>query len=154
MAFVVVGQVVLEGLGISMPAFRTAGGVVLLIIALRALLSGDEHELSREAEEGGDTPDPAVFPLAIPLIAGPGAITAVVLLTNNNQFSVLEQAETTLVLFGILALIYAVLLVAGSVQRVLGKSGIEVVGRVSGLILAALSVETILHGVGAYYSLG
>jgi multiple antibiotic resistance protein len=88
-----------------------------------------------------------VFPLATPLIAGPGGILVVVLLTDNYKYSIPEQAVTTLMLLVVMVLTCLVLLTGESIQRYLGLTGINMMSRISGLILAALSVETILDGV-------
>lgn len=155
-AFIVLGQILLEALGISLPSFSIAGGVVLLVISLRAIFEGVHDELAQEEKKAATSRggrDLAVFPLATPLIAGPGGILVVVLLTDNNRFSVPEQAVTALMLLVVLLFTYLVLRAAERVQRVLGITGISVVSRVSGLILAALSVETILDGIRETFSL-
>jgi len=153
-AFLVLGQVLLEALGISLPSFSIAGGVVLLVISLRAIFEGVHDEVAVEEKKAATgVRDLAVFPLATPLIAGPGGILVVVLLTDNNRFSWPEQTVTALMLLVVLLFTYLVLRAAESVQRVLGVTGISVVSRVSGLILAALSVETILDGIRETFSL-
>jgi multiple antibiotic resistance protein len=153
--FVVVGQVMLTGLGVTLPAFRVAGGLVLLVIALRMVLSDDDarsgsHTSGRRAGPG----DIAVFPLAMPLIAGPGAVMAAVLLTDNDAFTALEQAATAAVMVGILALTYIMLLGAETVQRYIGPTGANVLSRVLGLILAAVAAETMLEGLRAFLKRG
>lgn len=95
-----------------------------------------------------------MFPLATPLIAGPGAILAAVLLTDHTLYSVPQQVGTTLVMLGVLVLQYALLLAAGAVNRVLGETGTSVISRIMGLILAALSIETIIVGIRAAFALG
>ncbi len=129
--------------------------MVLLVISLRAIFEGVHDEVAEEEKKAatGGVRDLAVFPLATPLIAGPGGILVVVLLTDNNRFSVPEQVVTASMLLVVLLLTYLVLRAAESVQRALGVTGISVVSRVSGLILAALSVETILNGIRETFSL-
>lgn len=151
-AFIVVGQLLLEALGIGLPAFKIAGGIVLLVISVRMILEdvdetagGDDKEL--HAVSSSSIKKLAVFPLATPLIAGPGGILVVVLLTDNYKYSILEQGVTTLMLLVIMVLTCLVLLTGESIQRHLGLTGINMMSRISGLILAALSVETILDGV-------
>lgn len=96
--------------------------------------------------------DLAAFPLATPLIAGPGGILIVVVLTNNNRFDYAEQAETALVLLAVLALVYAALRSAEQVlQRPLESTGITVASRIIGPILAALSVQMALTGIDEYF---
>lgn len=151
-AFIVVGQLLLEALGIGLPAFKIAGGIVLLVISVRMILEdvdetagGDDKEL--HAVSSSSIKKLAVFPLATPLIAGPGGILVVVLLTDNYKYSILEQGVTTLMLLVIMVITCLVLLTGESIQRHLGLTGINMMSRISGLILAALSVETILDGV-------
>jgi multiple antibiotic resistance protein len=144
LAFIAIGQIVLEALGIDLASFRIAGGLVLLVIAL--------HMVLEETRINSDTDTPvrgnvAVFPLAMPFIAGPASIMAVVLLTDNNVYTVWQQAETAVLLLLVLAFTYACLVSAEFVQRVLGPTGANVVSRIMGLILAALAVQSILTGL-------
>jgi multiple antibiotic resistance protein len=144
LAFIAIGQIVLEALGIDLASFRIAGGLVLLVTALRMVL--EEARTTSNA----DTPlrsNVAVFPLAMPFIAGPASIMAVVLLTDNNVYTVWQQAETAGLLLLVLAFTYACLVGADFVQRLLGPTGANVVSRVMGLILAALAVQSILTGL-------
>ena len=152
-AFIIVGQILLEALGISLPSFSIAGGLVLLAVSLQRVLTTEDIQVDEEAKISGEVRDVSVFPLATPYIAGPAAILAVVLLTDNEKFGFAEQAQTTLVMLFILTLTCAVLLAAGPVQRLLGATGADVISRISGLILAALAVETILQGIRASFSL-
>ncbi|CAA9454219.1 MAG: hypothetical protein AVDCRST_MAG28-2173 [uncultured Rubrobacteraceae bacterium] len=155
-AFIVLGQILLEALQITLPSFSIAGGLVLLIISLRTIFEGVHDDLAEEEEKEASLAsarDLAVFPLATPLIAGPGGILVVVLLTDNHRFGAPEQAVTTLMLLVVLGFTFLVLRAAETVQRVLGVTGINVVSRVSGLVLAALAVETILDGIRTSFSL-
>lgn len=151
LSFIVLGQIVLNALEIGLPAFSIAGGLVLLVISMRMIFESVDEPAGQEKgilTGTGDNPkDLAVFPLATPLIAGPGGIMVVVLLTNNNSASVPDQVATALVLLVIMVLTCLVLLTSGTVLRVLGKTGISVASRILGLLLAALSVQTILTGV-------
>jgi multiple antibiotic resistance protein len=158
-AFIVVGQLLLEALGIGLPAFKIAGGMVLLVISVRMILEdvdetagGDDKEL--HAVSSSSIKKLAVFPLATPLIAGPGGILIVVLLTNKEKYDILEQAMTTLELLVVMVFTCLVLLMGESIQRRLGLTGVNVLSRISGLILAALSVETILDGITSRFLLG
>ncbi|MDQ3658805.1 MAG: MarC family protein [Actinomycetota bacterium] len=148
--FIVLGQITLEALGIGIPAFSIAGGLVLFIISMRMIFESVDEPV--EKEKGlmaglSNSTDLAVFPLATPLIAGPGGIMVVVLLTNNSKESLPDQVATTLVLLVIMVLTCLVLLASGTLLRVLGKTGISVASRMLGLILAALSVQTVLTGL-------
>jgi multiple antibiotic resistance protein len=144
LAFIAVGQIVLEALGIDLASFRIAGGLVLLVIALRMVLEETRATSDTDAHPRANV---AVFPLAMPFIAGPASIMAVVLLTDNNVYTVWQQAETAALLLLVLAFTYACLVGAEFVQRVLGPTGANVVSRIMGLILAALAVQSILTGL-------
>jgi multiple antibiotic resistance protein len=150
LAFITVGELVLDGLDVSLPAFRVAGGLVLVLIALRMVLTHGAPTQATGEDASGD--DVAVFPLAMPFIAGPGAITAAVLLTDNDKFGLVDQAITVSVLAVILALTYAMLRAAEIVQRRIGATGADVLGRVMGLILAAVAVQTLLQGLRVFFS--
>jgi multiple antibiotic resistance protein len=150
--FVVIGQMLLDGLGVGVAAFRVGGGLVLLLVALRMVISETDTRTTSSVPERGEAPrDVAVFPLAVPLIAGPGAVMAVVLLTDNDQFTVVEQAGTTAVLLGVLALTYVFMRAAGLIQRWIGMTGANVLSRVLGLVLTGLAAETILQGVRVFF---
>jgi len=160
-AFIILGQILLEALGITLPSFNIAGGIVLLVISLRMIFesinqTAGENEEAKAVQSlnPNSLKELAVFPLATPLIAGPGGILIVVLLTDNNNFSIPEQAVTTLMLLAIMAFTCLVLLAAEKVQHVMGVTGINMMSRVSGLILAALSVETIQDGISASIAAG
>ena len=144
LAFIAIGQIVLEALGIDLASFRIAGGLVLLVIALRMVLEETRTTSGTDTQPRGNV---AVFPLAMPFIAGPASIMAVVLLTDNNVYTVWQQAETAALLLLVLAFTYACLVGAEFVQRLLGPTGANVVSRIMGLILAALAVQSILTGL-------
>jgi multiple antibiotic resistance protein len=144
LAFIAIGQIVLEALGIDLASFRIAGGLVLLIIALRMVLEETSTTSDADAPLRANV---VVFPLAMPFIAGPASIMAVVLLTDNNVYTVWQQAETAVLLLLVLMFTYACLVGAEFVQRLLGPMGANVVSRIMGLILAALAVQSILTGL-------
>jgi multiple antibiotic resistance protein len=143
-AFLIAGQFLLEALGIHLTSFQIAGGIVLFLFGLRMIFASDHEDQSAEVEGGFD---PSVFPLAMPSIAGSGAIMAVVVLTDNHRFSVPHQAVTLGVMLVILAINLLCLLAAGGIQRLIGETGGQIVSRVMGLILTAVAVETILAGI-------
>jgi len=95
--------------------------------------------------------DLAVFPLATPLIAGPGGIMSVVLLTDNTKFGVMDQLLTALALLSVLLITFIALLSAEYIQKGLGRTGVNVITRILGLLLAALAMETILAGIKGYF---
>lgn len=133
-----------------MPAFRIAGGLLLFLTALDMLFerrTKRRNDQASEAEE--DMPDPSVFPLAIPLLSGPGAITSVILLTSEAA-SAEAMATIMGVLFGVLLIALVLLLISGWIERALGKIGITVITRLLGLLLAALSVQFVADGLLAF----
>lgn len=142
--FAVAGESVLDFVGISMAAFRIAGGLLLFLTALEMLFERRSKRREDQAEE--ERPDPSIFPLATPLIAGPGAIASMILLTGQAG----GLAETALLL-GVLLLVLAMVLVmfmaAGLLTRFLGRTGINVATRLLGMLLAALSVQFVLDGL-------
>lgn len=148
-AAIVGGQPLLETLGVSLASFRIAGGMVLTLIGLRMIL-GEPRRPDGGAETGHDV---AVFPLAMPTISGPGAITAVILVTDDNVYTIAQQAVTTVLVLLVLVTCYAAMRGAGLIMRVLGTVGTNVVTRVMGLVLAALAVEVIIAGIKAQFGL-
>jgi multiple antibiotic resistance protein len=141
--FIAIGQLLLDALGIELSSFRIAGGLVLLIIALRMVL----EEVGAASIDTSHLRNVAIFPLAMPFLAGPAAMMAVILLTDNNVYSVWEQAQTALVLLAVMLVTYACLAGAELVQRTLGVTGANVVSRIMGLILAALAVQSMIGGL-------
>jgi multiple antibiotic resistance protein len=143
--FLYAGQYALEAMHIGIPAFRIAGASILFIFALQMIFSG-HHQVG--AAEPSRTPvEIAVFPVAMPSIATPGALLAVVLLTDNNRYSLAEQSVTAGLLAGVLIVVLAALLLAARIQRYLGTAGIMVITQIMGLILASLSVQQVLDSV-------
>ena len=143
--FLVGGQVVLETLGLRLGSFQIAGGIVLFLFAL-TMIFGDSKP-QREIEEAErDHLAGAVFPLAMPSIASPGAMLAVVILTRNESNTVAEQAVTAGLLVAVLALTLVILLAAGLVHRLIGDTGASVISRVMGIALATIAVDAILGG--------
>ena len=139
--FMLSGNNLLAHLGITLAALRTAGGIMLLLIAIDmvcALRSGGTSTTADEPEEARHKLNISVFPLATPVIAGPGAMGAVVLLTAESQDD-LVRAVVLGALLAVLAITFILLLVAEGVQRVLGATGSNLLGRVFGVLLAALA---------------
>ncbi|WP_324754670.1 MarC family protein [Roseovarius sp. Pro17] len=139
------GEAVLGFIGISMPAFRIAGGVLLFLTALDMLF--ERRTKRREGQvEQDDHEDPSIFPLAIPLIAGPGAIATVILLTGEHSGYLGLTWVLGMMLF-VMFMVYLSFLSAGMLEHALGKTGISVVTRVLGMLLAALAVQFVLDGL-------
>ena len=146
-AFGLLGDAVLEFAGISMPAFRIAGGVLLFLTALDMLF--ERRTKRREGQSRTNEDDPSVFPLAIPLIAGPGAIATVILLTNQNEGDWTWVVAVLAVMLAVLLVTFLFFLLANPIERLLGPVGINVVTRLLGMLLAALSVQFVLDGLRA-----
>jgi multiple antibiotic resistance protein len=149
--FIVVGQVLLEAMHISLDAFQVSGGLVLFLFSL-SMIFGHGKE-----NDGVDKPEDykhvAVFPIAIPSIASPGAIMAVVLLTDNHRFSIAQQFQTTLVVVFTLLITMFLLLIAKNIQEKIGHVGILVITKVMGLVLAAFAIESVLAGIKSYFNI-
>ena len=147
-AFALFGDAILSFAGISMPAFRIAGGILLFITALDMLF--ERRTKRREGQKDEELrDDPSVFPLAIPLIAGPGSIATVILLAGNTN------VENSLIwTFGVIAAVlssvFAMFLTAPLIQRALGKTGINVTTRLLGMLLAALAVQFVMDGIADF----
>ncbi|MCA0994521.1 MULTISPECIES: MarC family protein [Roseobacteraceae] len=145
MLFAFFGEAVLGFIGISMPAFRISGGLLLFLTALDMLF---ERRTKRREDKVEDEvmPDPSVFPIAIPLIAGPGAIASIILLMGQSD-GALETAMVLGVLGIVLLMVLGCFLVAGPMERALGHVGIVVITRLFGMLLAALSVQFVIDGI-------
>lgn len=144
--FGLVGNKLLSVIGITMPAFRISGGFLLFITALDMLF--ERRTQRREGQQPDAHHDPSVFPLATPLIAGPGAFTTMILLINNTPATgVAHTAAILTVKLIVVASTFVMFLAAGFIERLLGRTGIVVVTRLLGMLLAALSVQFVLDGI-------
>ncbi len=149
--FALIGEVLLASLGISLTALRTAGGILLLLIGIDMVFARHSGGISTTDEEESEAiakADISVFPLATPLIAGPGAMGAAILLMADQQGDVIGQAVVVASLVGIILLTFVSMLLAGELQRWLGVTGMHVITRVMGVLLSALAVQFIFDGVG------
>src|SRR5262245_10838400 len=150
LGFALCGELLLSALGVELAAFRIADGVLLLLLSIDMVMvrhSGLRTTTEPEEKESGQRADISVFPLAIPLTAGPGAMTSIVLLMGSAQGDLARSA----VVLGELALVLLLTLVcflsAGRLMKLLGITGVNVVTRVSGLLLSALAVQFVIDGV-------
>ncbi|RZF63153.1 MarC family protein [Sphingomonas populi] len=149
LVFALFGEDLLRGLGISLASFRIAGGIMLFLIALEMVFEKRTERREDRAAKVAATPeaeDVSIFPMAMPMIAGPGSIASVMLLMSRN-----EGIERSLVILGalvsILLLTLAALLAAGPLMRILGAKIEAVVTRILGVLLAALAVQFVIDGV-------
>ena len=147
----VVGQFFLEAMDIPLPAFQVSGGIILFLFALTMIFgeSKPEEEI-KIVKRGIDT---AIFPMAVPSIASPGAMMAIVLLTDNHRFSIPEQALTAMVMLVVLAITFIFLLGASFIHRFIGDSGASIISRVMGLILGAVAANSVMDGIRNYFAL-
>lgn len=145
--FGLAGEAVLGFLGISMAAFRIAGGLLLFLTAFDMLF--ERRTRRREDKTSAPENDPSVFPLATPLIAGPGAIASMILLADQAGDPAALLA-IHLVMVAVVACALVLFLSAGLWERALGRTGINVVTRLLGMLLAALSVQFVLDGLAAF----
>lgn len=146
-----IGGWLLAQLGISLPAFRIAGGLLLFAIAFEMLFSLRKERDSKDAEQAIEEHmrNIAAFPLAIPLMAGPGAITATVLLAGRADGHPATLAALIAVIAVVIAICMLVFLFADRIERLLGVTGNVVLSRLLGVILAALAVQFVIDGVRA-----
>jgi multiple antibiotic resistance protein len=153
-AFAVFGEALLGFIGISMAAFKIAGGILLLLTALDMLFErrSKRREVTAD-DEDEDFDDPSVFPLAIPLIAGPGSIATVILLAGTTPgYAGLGLSLAVMLL--VLVVTFIFFQAASPLERMLGKTGINVVSRLLGMLLAALAVQFMLNGLKDFGLLG
>jgi len=152
MFFLVAGQMLLEALQIHLQAFQIAGGIVLFLFAL-TMIFGDSKIDEEKKQISGNASHLAVFPLAIPSLASPGAMLAVVMLTDNHRYTVAEQFFTAGAVLAVLAFTLVLFLMANPIQRMIGDAGASIVSRVMGLVLASLAVDNILLAITSYFNL-
>lgn len=155
LVFFFTGTSLLDWLGITIPAFRIAGGTLLLLLSIEMVFarhSGLRSTTDEEQAEATHKQDISVFPLAFPLLAGPGAITTVLLMASSGN-SDIESWGTLLVLLGVLLITLLVLLFTPLLVGRLGETGANVISRILGLLLAALAVQYVVDGIKASFNL-
>jgi multiple antibiotic resistance protein len=156
LVFAVGGEFFLRGLGIGLPAFRIAGGALLFLLAIEMLFahqSGLRSTTSGEESEAARRSDISVFPLAIPLIAGPGAMTSAILLVGLHRGDLLAQGAVIAVMFFVLSLTFGMLRLSSRIMGLLGVTGVNVVSRVFGSVLAALAAQYVIDGIATAFGL-
>lgn len=149
--FVIAGEIILNAMSVPLTAFEIAGGIVLFLFALSMIFGeGKPDEEIRLAEKCSDT---AIFPLAVPSIASPGAMLAAVMLTKNAEFGLWEQAQTAAVMLLVILFAYVLMLSSNVINRIIGDGGASVISRVMGLILASVAVTSTLEGIKVYFGI-
>jgi MarC family membrane protein len=157
LVFALLGEVMLKSLGISLAALQIGGGILLLLIGIEmafAISSGATSTTDEETKEAATRQDIAVFPLATPLIAGPGAMGGVILLMAGTDGVILLKLAVVGTLLLMLLLTLLSMCLATQLYRVLGVTGMHVISRVMGVLLAALAVQFILDGIAQSGLLG
>jgi multiple antibiotic resistance protein len=152
LVFTLFGQPLLDELGVSIAALQTAGGIILLLIALDMIFAKptSAFKLTEPEDEEAQTKDDiAVFPLAMPLLAGPGAMSAGILLAANADGNALALATTVGALAGVMAVTLALLLLSHQLNRMIGITAQRVLMRVFGILLAAIAVQAMFNGLDA-----
>ena len=149
--FVIAGEFILGAIDIPLAAFQVAGGLVLFLFALTMIFGESKPE--EEIRIAKSCRETAIFPLAVPSIASPGAMLAAVMLTENRQYSLLEQAQVTAIMLGVLLVVLVFMLLASALHRLIGNGGASIISRVMGLILASVATESVLSGIKAYFLL-
>ena len=149
--FLVVGEILLRHLGVPLAAFQVSGGLVLLIFALSMIFGSskpeDELALVRSGKET------AIFPLAMPSIASPGAILAVILLTDNSRHSALEQIIVATIMATVLLTTYFMMRFSENIFKIIGHSGAIIVSKVMGMVLASIASTNILLGIKDFFNI-
>jgi multiple antibiotic resistance protein len=152
--FLIVGEIVLKSIGVPLAAFQTSGGIILFLFALNMIFGNSKPEEEIQLiKDDDDAEETAIFPLAIPSIASPGAILAIVLLTDNTRHSMLNQAMTAGVMGLILIINYFLMILSNKIHRRIGNSGAIVISKVMGLILASMAANNILMGIKEFFKL-
>ena len=144
-AFAFAGEALLGFIGITMPAFRIAGGILLFLTALDMLF--ERRTQRREGQQAEPDHDPSVFPLAMPLIAGPGALASMILLVGKSGPGWTGTGLVFLEALAVIAIVFLLFQVAGPIERALGRTGTMVITRLLGMLLAALSVQFVIDGI-------
>ncbi|MBV9104222.1 MAG: NAAT family transporter [Candidatus Eremiobacteraeota bacterium] len=149
LAFGFIGGALLAALGIGFPAFRIAGGLLLFVVGFNMVFAKETgtRELAPDEEaHAKQTEDPSVFPLAIPIITGPGALTTIVALVSKRREPASEILFVVFIGIAVLAITYVSMRGSQWVTRVLGATGVNAIGRVMGIIVAAIAIQLIVDG--------
>jgi len=148
--FIVVGERILNAMGVPVQAFQIAGGIVLFLFALGMIFGESKPEA--EQDDIRQSQDVAIFPLATPSIASPGAMMAVVLLTQKDTHTIDEIFVTTFLMFAVVGAAYALMRLAGPISRWIGEGGANIISRVMGMILASVAATEVLEGIKQYFT--
>ncbi len=148
--FLVAGEVLLRLMGVPLAAFQVAGGLILFLFALTMIFGESKPE--EEIRRSRSLEEIAIHPLATPSLASPGAILAVVLLTENSRHSIGEQAATAAIALLVVAAAYVMMRLAERISGVIGSAGASVLSRVMGLLIASIAATQVLEGLRNYFT--
>ncbi len=152
--FVTAGELILTAMSIPLSAFQIAGGIVLFVFALSMIFGESKpEEEKRMIAEDEEHHEIAIFPLAVPSVAGPGAMLAAVLMTEKASATIWQQLQTAGVMLFVVLLTLILMLASNFIHRIIGNAGASVVSRVMGLILAAVATSNTLAGLKIYFGL-
>jgi multiple antibiotic resistance protein len=149
--FLLVGEYVLRNVGVPISAFQTSGGVILFLFAINMIFGSSKPEEEIQLVKNGT--ETAIFPLAIPSIASPGAILAVVLLAEKDRHNLTYQVITFFLLILILIINYILMRASNKIHEKIGNSGAIVISKVMGLILASMAANNILLGIKEFFKI-
>jgi multiple antibiotic resistance protein len=148
--FVVFGKMFLEHINVRISAFEIAGGIVFFIFGIKMIFEPEEaHDTQTETNL-----NVAVFPLALPSIASPGAMLASVIQTQDGSYSIYSQTASSLIILFVMFLVWLLLKSASRIYHTIGDTGTIVISKLMGLILVSMAVEIIIEGVEATFHLG
>jgi multiple antibiotic resistance protein len=158
--FGLVGQYLLHAMGVSLLSFQISGGIILFLFALSMVLGAHTPQQDQKAREDivavsrkDMVLSIAVYPLAVPIIAGPGSMLSMVVLIDKQRFSLAAQFTTVLALAVALAALLLVFLMGNRIERTVGTAGVQLVRRIMGLILAALAINMVLNALAIWLKL-
>ncbi len=139
----VIGQVLLTAMGISLLSFQLGGGIILFLFGLQMIFTDNDQSSGKEPDH-----NVAIFPIAIPATATPGAILAVILLTDNQIYPIAQQLMTGLIVVATLAITWVMMFFSDRILAVIGSGGASLLTKIMGMILAALSVQLVMNAIG------
>lgn len=149
--FLVMGQFILDKMGVPLPAFQISGGIILFLFATDMIFGDSKPESEMALAKSGK--ETAIFPLAMPSIAGPGAILAVVLLTDNSRHSIKSQAITAAVMTFVVFINFLIMRASGVISKFIGVAGAILISKIMGLILASIAATNILLGIKEFFKI-
>ncbi len=139
----VIGQVLLTAMGVSLLSFQLGGGIILFLFGLQMIFTDNDQSSGKEPDH-----NVAIFPIAIPATATPGAILAVILLTDNQIYPIAQQLMTGLIVVATLAITWVMMFFSDRILAVIGSGGASLLTKIMGMILAALSVQLVMNAIG------